>query len=222
MNTAQTKDINGYQYPRDINDKFVIATATAISRKDLTAPLKLLIKKNIIDDRFDKSVLHFGKGKAIPDCDYLKSKASSYAELDVGTANASEILGCNYKDVICNYVLNVLEPTNRHIVWTQLAHTTDYESGRAFIAVRSYKDKGIVGKPFKDGVLTARTRKILDANGHYVEGQTFQKGYLPDELRNEALQYFNHAEYICSTGSFHIVMCSHQDKETPLEQSSLF
>ncbi|PSV27623.1 hypothetical protein [Photobacterium sp. GB-72] len=219
----QTNDLNGYQdnFGDEITNNFVIASTTAIGRKDLTAPLKYLIKKNLIDNGFKQSLLHFGKGKAIPDCLYFKSIAAAYAELDVGTANASQILGCNYKVVISNYVLNVLPPLNRQIVWQQIARATDDKDGKAYIAVRSYKDRGIVGEPYLDGVLTKTVRKVKDATGNTVTGQTFQKGYQPNELKEEALLHFRSVDYVCQTGSYHIVVCSHKPPVTAT-QTSLF
>ncbi|KJG57097.1 hypothetical protein UA38_12050 [Photobacterium kishitanii] len=202
-------DVNGYQYEEnEIKNNFLIAATTAITRKDISAPLKYLLKKGITQS-FDKSLLHFGKGKASLDCDYLRSISASYAEIDIGTPNSAAILGQHYKVVIASYVLNVLQPENRRIVWQQLAAATCVFNGVAYICVRSFKDRGIVGKPFLDGVITAKKRKVTDITGRKIEGYSFQKAYNPNELLSEANAYFSHVKYICKTGAFHIVECSH-------------
>lgn len=208
MYPATKTALNGYQFnDLQIKNNFVIASTTAIYRKTLSAPLKMLIDKNLIE--LGKSTLHFGKGKAIPDCVYLKDNSASYAELDIGTANAAQLLGQHYKTVISIYVLNVLPPENRNIVWTQLAETTDISGGKAYVAVRSSKDRGIVGTPFQDGVTTKKVRKVVDANNEIVTGSTFQKAYEQGVLKGEAELYFKNVKYLCEKGAFHIVECSH-------------
>ncbi|WP_318493465.1 hypothetical protein [Photobacterium leiognathi] len=191
-----------------IEAELLIATTTRISRKTITAPLKTLIAK-LPDAFLNKSVLHFGKGKANFDSLELINRSKSYSEIDIGTPNADQILKRQYEAIWCCYVLNVLKPSPRNVVINQLSDCCSL-NGQCYVAVRSHKDKGIIGKPHLDGVLTNRTRKVTcPVTQETITGKTFQKGYELDEARKELKKHFKYVRYIHQVGAYHILAAAH-------------
>lgn len=67
--------------------------------------------------------------------------------------------------------------------------------GKAYIAARSSTDRGLKGVREQDGLRTLRS--------------TFQKGYLKNELKQEAQKYFASVREIPTKGAFRLVECSH-------------
>lgn len=106
-----------------------------------------------------------------------------------------------YTFIYSAYVANVLPPKARSVIYAEMSQCLSQEKGAVcYIAARSDKDSGfkklqVKATPSDDGFITSIS--------------TFQKFYQSDELKNEALEYFDHVRYI-SKGAFHLIECSHQ------------
>jgi len=194
---AQALNVTVHTEPCDIQEEFRLSKNTSISRKSPAAPLKRLIDMGLIQGRS----INFAKGKEKLSQDTLaieKATGRQCSEYDINWFNNPDALLCTYDSVYCGYCVNVLPPAARAVVWEQLSKLVDSESGVVFVAARTDKDVASIktGIPCFDGVRTA-TRK------------TFQHGYAPNELGNEASNYFVYCEELVVSSDFRLVRCSH-------------
>lgn len=188
----------------DIVAAMQISSKTSIARRSESAPLKVLIKKGLINSSHSR-VLNYGKGKYEHERDFdsqalsrlTNSTCHSY---DYTFAYNVTLLMPNAYDLIyCAYVANVLPPKARQSIYSEMSQCLSKNKGAScFIAARSDKDRGLQtlkGTPFEDGIITSI--------------KTFQKFYSLKELESEALVYFPYVRYIAK-GAFHLIECSHQ------------
>jgi hypothetical protein len=178
----------------DITEEFSLSAKTSIFRKTASAPLKILLKKGLIEG----SVLNFGKGRCDVDSNTIREQVGMCSDYDY-TYHRTDIVGKSFDTVYAGYVVNTLPPQSRAVVWQQIAGCTKKSGGKAYVAARSDADRAIRGTPFADGV---RTRI-----------NTFQIGYKQGQLQQEALRVFKYAREIPGKTGFRIVECSH----TPFE-----
>jgi hypothetical protein len=168
---------------------FKMSARTSMHRKSVSAPLKFLLGKNLING----SILNYGKGRCDKDSNAIIDAGYACTNYDYTYCYQPEVLGGSFMTVYCGYVTNTLPTKSRKVVWKEMAASTRKDKGFCFVAARSDK---IVGEAFDDGVKT----KI----------GTFQKSYAKGELLEEALQHFAFATELAGTPSgCRIVMCSH-------------
>lgn len=120
---------------------------TAITRKDVSAPMKWILENLEIPG----AVLHYGEGKAYLDTAALRDSGADVAVYEPYPAPRQRykaILPADYFDMLVSiYILNVLEPYERNLVLSEMKIIAD----RAVVAVRTDK---IAGTPHLDGVIT--------------------------------------------------------------------
>lgn len=127
-----------------------------------------------------KRVLHLGTGL---DCFAHKAMLDAGATLvndyDPNFYPDRSVLEYQYDVVVCNYVLNILPPNERKLVYEDIERCTDAK-GSAFICVQGkwpvINRHRVVGE-FADGYLI-RDSSVL----------TFRKGYDPQEFVDEICQ----------------------------------
>lgn len=160
---------------------------TAITRTKISAPTKWLIDNNKIYGH----VLHWGEGKAYVDTqamlDHVRSQGLYYS-VEAYDPYSNDPRVCVFPryfipdTIVCNYVLNVLEPKDRMRMIDDMRFTIP-KTGIIYVAVRSDK---IAGTPHKDGVITkrgtfqksfkqadleARGFEVIHNGGHFLIGQ---------------------------------------------------
>ncbi|MEH6473649.1 MAG: hypothetical protein V7752_20690 [Halopseudomonas sp.] len=180
----------------DIAKEFALSGKTAISRPGVSLPLRFLLERGVFQGA--KSAINFAKGRASHDAPAIAQaiEGDVCAEFDLIHAPEWPVFGTQYSVLFSGYCANVLPPRCRSIFWRQVALLTD-EYGRAYVAVRSCKDRAIKGKPEYDGVRTSIG--------------SFQKGYSAGDLMDEARRFFPHVELLQPNESkgFLIVACKH-------------
>lgn len=175
-----------------IEEAFRTSAKTSIARKVPSAPLKHLLKLNLIPS--EGSCLNFGKGRDDIDSDAIASIAGNCTNYDY-TYCRTDIFGSNFNFVYCGYVQNTLPQEAREVTWKQLASVTNRENGTCYVAVRTDKDVAkITGEAYQDGLITNR--------------QTFQVGYSEEKLLSEASKHFPFCTIIKVSG-FRLIRCSH-------------
>ena len=171
--------------PDDIERDFRISSKTAIGRKKVSAPLQILIDKKLFDDG---TILHYGKGRTTLDSPALAELGLRVFDYDYVHCYKPELLGSNYNNIYCGYVVNTLPPAARAHVYQQLASACP--KGKVIIAARSDAAKGT---PELDGVRTSIG--------------TFQKQYFKGQLKAEAEEYFESVQEIRGKSGMTIVLC---------------
>lgn len=181
----------------DLDRDFKASARTSIYRSRTSAPLRVLLNKGLITG----SALNFGKGKCSIDSDSIiaESEGRNCTDYDY-TYCRTNIFGSYFDSVYVGYVLNTLPPQSRDVVWRQIANATrkptaGKNGGKAFIAVRSDRDKGIKGEPFMDGVKTSIG--------------TFQIGYSSEMILAEASRFFTKVTEIKGASGYKLVQCEH-------------
>jgi hypothetical protein len=169
---------------------FKMSSKTSIFRSGASAPVKVLLEKNILSVG---SALNYGKGKFDHDTDEIRKITTHCVGYDYTYHPDTELLlGSSYNTVYCGYVVNTLPIDARKFVWCQMAECTA-NKGIAFVAARTDKSN-INGVIFEDGVIT----KI----------GTFQKFYDKGTLVEEAKQFFKYVVEIKGKSGFSLVACS--------------
>ena len=108
---------------------------TAITRTKLSAPSKVLLDKGLLKGR----VLDFGCGKGF-DVEYLSGLGYNIQGFDPYYQPEKPI--GKFDTIICNYVLNVLEPSEWDSVLSDIKELLN-NNGIAYIAVRrDIKEEG--------------------------------------------------------------------------------
>lgn len=174
-----------------IEEEFKISAKTSIYRKSACAPLKWLLDKGLIKG----SCLNFGKGKYDCDSKAISNHTGFCVDYDYTYAPYPELLGQHFDTVFCAYVVNVLVPDAREVVYEQVANCTKTYGGKAYFAVRSDKDRAIKGEPLEDGVRTSIG--------------TFQIGFTEEVFLTQALRHFGFVRQIRSHGAYRIFECYH-------------
>ncbi|EGQ8229605.1 TPA: hypothetical protein GRR76_20145 [Vibrio parahaemolyticus] len=174
----------------DIDREFQISAKTSIYRKSASAPLKILLERQLLRG----SVLNFGKGRYDIDSTTIREQVGHCTDYDY-TFHKVDLIGQHFDSVYAGYVVNTLPPQSRMVVWREIANATKKEGGRAYIAARSDADRAIKGQPYADGVRTSIG--------------TFQIGFKSGQLEREALRVFKFAREIPAKSGFRIVECSH-------------
>lgn len=175
----------------EIEKEFKISAKTSIFRKSACAPLKWLLEKELITG----SCLNFGKGKYDCDSKAIIDATGFCVDYDYTYAPNPELLGQHFDTVFCAYVVNVLVPDAREVVYAQVAKCTKTYGGKAYFAVRSDKDRAIKGVPLEDGVRTSIG--------------TFQIGFSEEVFLNQARRHFGFVKQIRSHGAYRIFECYH-------------
>ncbi len=181
-----------------LNEPFRIAGKTAIYRRSASAPLKFVIKHNLL---FQGLALHLGKGKADLDSKTISEVTGQpCSEFDFVHANYPQVLQkSTYDFVFCTYVLNVLPKTQRLMTLQMIAELVKI-TGTAFISVRSKRESAMkqlyqTAEPYDDGIRT--------------KSGTFQRGFTAEELNEEVAPFFSTVLSLKTPSGFEIVMCSH-------------
>jgi len=161
-----------------INTIFETSGKTAMPRKTVSVPTRMLVKKGLIKGR----VFHHGRGKADADEEVMRELGDSYDEYDPNYAPDIEPLSRQYDVVISNYVLNTLPLSARDGVWKQLKAVVG--NGIGYLTVRGIGDKSSLKgvEKLEDGIVMSRG--------------TFQKFFSIEELSEEAGMYFNTVELV--------------------------
>jgi hypothetical protein len=127
---------------------------TQMTRSSVSRPTRWLLDNCIIQDAH---LFHFGEGKAFADTNAL-AEVSHYCVAydpnspDPGKRDMNVMMYGQFDIVVCNFVLNVLEPTERRVTLEQILKSVK-NSGVAYISVRTDK---VNGTPHADGVITSR------------------------------------------------------------------
>ena len=181
----------------EIDRDFKASARTSIHRSRTSAPLRILLNQGLITG----SVLNFGKGKCSIDSESIiaESEGQNCTDYDY-TYCRTNIFGSYFDSVYVGYVMNTLPPQSRDVCWKQVANATrratpGKSGGKAFIAVRSDRDKGIKGEPFMDGVKTSIG--------------TFQLGYSSEMIISEARRFFAKVTEIKGASGYKLVQCEH-------------
>jgi DNA phosphorothioation-associated putative methyltransferase len=157
---------------------------TAINRKELSMPMRTIIKNKII--KKGDLILDFGCGRS-DDVKFLqrqlKHRAYGYDPNlpdDLTHFLVNDISKLPYRSfdiVTCIYVLNVVEnEEERKEIVKQLLSLS---KNKIIIAIRA--DKNIKGRPHKDGVITRRN--------------TFQMNYSPQNIQSFLISVLSEAGY---------------------------
>lgn len=181
-----------------LNEPFRIAGRTAIARHSASAPLKFIIKHNLLSQGL---ALHLGKGKADLDSKVLSEvTGQSCNEFDFVHANYPQVLKKGVYDfLLCTYVLNVLPKTQRLMTLQMVAELIN-ASGTVFISVRSKRESAMkrlyqTAESFDDGIRT--------------KSGTFQRGFTADELKDEVGPFFKNVLSLKTPSGYEMVICSH-------------
>jgi hypothetical protein len=170
--------------PKIITEELGRSGKTAMARKDISRPTKVLLSRGCILG----SVLHHGCGKAVQDSAEMRKVATVYSEFDPKFAPDRNVLSRKYTTIVSNYVMNTLPREARLSAWQDLSNCT---SGSSFVTIRQDK---LRGQPFKDGFLTSK--------GTYQE-------LLPEEkIKDEAREFFNQVTTLYKNSSLLILRCS--------------
>ena len=125
---------------------------TAITRKKLSVPSKLLLEKDLLKGK----ILDFGCGKGF-DVKYLKEQDYDIQGYD--PYYQPNRPNDKFDTIICNYVLNVLEPDKWQTVLNEIKSLLN-EGGTAYICVRRDIKKEGYRKHGKG--LTYQTNAVLN------------------------------------------------------------
>ena len=181
-----------------LNEPFRIAGKTAITRRTASAPLKFVLKHNLLSQGF---ALHLGKGKADLDSTTIADITGQPCnEFDFVHANYPHVLKKGVYDfLLCTYVLNVLPKVQRLMTLQMIAELIK-RTGTAIISVRSKRESAMkqlyqTAEPCGDGVRTCKG--------------TFQIGYTADELKKEVEPFFKHVLSLKTPSGYEIVVCTH-------------
>ncbi len=137
-----------------------------------------------------KRVLHLGTGldRFAKDA-LLKAGAVSVNDYDPNFYPDRSVLNFTYDVVLCNYVLNILIPKERRLVYNDIAACTDSQ-GAAYLCVQGkwpVLNKHQIVRAYKDGYVVQDTSV-----------STFRKGYDSQDLIDEVCQILNGtAEQVC-------------------------
>jgi hypothetical protein len=135
-------------------------------------------------------VLHLGTGldRFAKDA-LLKAGAESVEDYDPNFYPDRTVLAATYDVVLCNYVLNILTPSERRLVYDDIAACTAPQ-GTAYLCVQGkwpVLNKHQVVRKHEDGYLIRDT-----------DAPTFRKGYEPQELIDEVCSILHGtAELVC-------------------------
>lgn len=180
-----------------LNEPFRVAGKTAIYRRTASAPLKFVIKHNLLNTGL---ALHFGKGKADLDSKTISEVTGQPCnEFDFVYHNYPEALKKEaYDVVVATYVLNVLPRVQRMMTLQMIADLTK-RTGTAIISVRSRRESAMkqlyqTAERCEDGVRTCKG--------------TFQIGYTRDELKKEVVPFFSNVLTLKTPSGFEIALCT--------------
>lgn len=179
-----------------LEDDFLAASKTAITRKSASAPLKLLLEHGFISGKS----INFGKGRSDHDSHSIKAVTGHCSDYDFIHAPFEDVLNEKYSSVYCGYVLNVLPPKARALTLKMISSITSV-NGSAYIAVRASTESSLkkiynTGVKHEDGVKTS--------------SGTFQKGYNPQELIEYVKTEFKYVNLIKSQSGFILVEGKHK------------
>lgn len=180
------------RYTPNDREEIEISKRCAIGRAKVSAPVREMIARYNMAKHL--RVLHLGCGRATLDTAALEVAKSGTLPVfcfDPNYARAPEAMNNRYSLVVCSYVLNVLPPSPRMKCVEDIRAVLDV-NGTALIAVRSAKDRSIVGVPEFDGVRTSTG--------------TFQKGYTVNAFADELATCFRDVA-IASCGDFLMAAC---------------
>lgn len=135
---------------------------TAMKRKKISKPLRLLIEKNLISK--DMKILDYGCGYGF-DVNYLIKFGYTVEKYDSFYFNDKEVLNKKYDLILLNYVLNVIPNIEERVNVIKQCFKL---SNKVLISVIKGSLKN--PKPYNDGFITNRN--------------TFQKFYTDEELVN--------------------------------------
>lgn len=134
---------------------------TAIGRTKPSTPMTEILYNFNLSDR---SVLHFGRGRAILDTLSLSAHGAKVTEYDPYVDGIDEWPGGHYNYAIGIYVFNIMPPWQRAIEF-------DFYSQIADNLIWTVRCDQINGEIYRDGVLT--------------KGGTFQKQYTKESALDE-------------------------------------
>ena len=165
-----------------------LSRTTALDHtRDPSQPVVRVCKDGLVDG---KRVLHLGTGldRFAKDA-LLKSGAVSVDDYDPNFYPDRSVLNSTYDVVLCNYVLNILIPTERRLVYADIAACTDPQ-GAAYLCVQGkwpVLNKHRVVRAHEDGYVIRDTAV-----------PTFRKGYDSQDLIDEVCGILSGtAELVC-------------------------
>ncbi|MGL4358355.1 MAG: methyltransferase domain-containing protein [Sarcina sp.] len=163
--------------------------STAISRKDLSAPLKFLLKNDLILK--GEKILDFGSGKG-KDTEILRSKGYNCTPFDKfhdndEISNENVCTKNNYDVIICNYVFNVIETKDEFR--DTLKFLRSIKAGRVYISIRT--DVSAI-KP---------NWEYSDYNDNYFTGRTHQRFIKEEDMQD----YFGDHMVLKETSAFRLI-----------------
>jgi len=153
-----------------------------------------------------KRVLHLGTGlDRFAKNALLKAGAVSVDDYDPNFYPDRSVLNSTYDVVLCNYVLNILIPTERQLVYDDIAACTDPQ-GAAYLCVQG-----------KWPVLNKHTVVRAYADGYVIRDSsvpTFRKGYDTQDLIDEVCRILHGtAELVCMFYSNSLVQWRPEEKQ---------
>ena len=96
---------------KELIDDFVTSGKTSIYRSGLSAPMKVVIEKQLLQKG---SSLNYGKGRHNFDSDGIEAVTSSCQNYDYVYHPDIEVLGHYYVNVFSSYVVNTLRKESRN------------------------------------------------------------------------------------------------------------
>ena len=152
---------------------------TAIKRKDLSKPMKILLKKNLLHG----NILDFGAGHGL-DVSLLSSKfrIKGYDKYNPDYKDDSLLIDV-YDTVTCNYVFNVIPNLEEH---QGLLQQLQQLSDNVYISVRSDKKAIQPNWTYSESEL-----------GYWTGRESFQRFYTKELVR----KLFGNVEFIHNDGA---------------------
>lgn len=123
---------------------FAISAKTSIFRAGPSAPIKVLIEKNLLSQG---SAINYGKGRHNHDTNAIKEITGHCVGYDYVHLPDTDLLGSSYSCLYSGYVVNTLPIKARAYVWNQMAQCTKNDCV-AFVAARTDK-KVLKGRQVK-------------------------------------------------------------------------
>ncbi len=187
IETALNGDLKAIEQGR-LSALRTLSRTTALNHtRNPSQPIVRVCKDGLVDGQ---RVLHLGTGldRFAKDA-LLKAVAVSVDYYDPNFYPDRSVLDSTYDVVLCNYVLNILIPTERRLVYDDIAACTDPQ-GAAYLCVQGkwpVLNKHRVVRAHEDGYVIRDTA-----------APTFRKGYDSQDLIDEVCRILpGTAELVC-------------------------
>jgi len=165
-----------------------LSRTTALNHtRNPSQPIVRVCQDGLVDG---KRVLHLGTGlDRFAKDTLLKAGAISVDDYDPNFYPDRSVLNSTYDVVLCNYVLNILTPKERQLVYDDIAACTDSQ-GAAYLCVQGkwpVLNRHRVVRALEDGYVIRDT-----------SAPTFRKGYDTQDLIDEVCRILHGtAEQVC-------------------------